>query len=115
MTQAALQSPREYFEEEAGWFDADGFIADPSSWSPERAARIARMDGIAELTPKHWEVIRHVRKQFFDIGALPVMRLVCRAAGLDKHKAHKLFGDCKSLWRVAGLPNPGEEARAYMN
>jgi hypothetical protein len=26
-----------------------------------------------------------------------------------------LFSDCRSLWRIAGLPNPGEEAKAYMN
>src|SRR3569832_596938 len=43
------------------------------------------------------------------------MRLVCRATGLDRHKAHKLFSSCKILWRVAGLPNPGGEASAYMN
>jgi hypothetical protein len=43
------------------------------------------------------------------------MRLVCRAAGLDRHKAHKLFSGCRSLWRVAGLPNPGEEAKSYMD
>lgn len=115
MTQAALKSTQDLYAEEARWFDPDGFMTDPETWSPERAARIARMDGIAELTPKHWEVIRHVRKQFFNIGSLPVMRLVCRAAGIDRHKAHKLFSSCKGLWRVAGLPNPGEEAKAYMD
>ncbi len=56
-----------------------------------------------------------MRGRYFENGSLPVMRLVCRANGLDRQKAHKLFGSCKSLWRVAGLPNPGEEAKAYMN
>jgi dissimilatory sulfite reductase related protein len=97
------------------WFDTDGFLADPGRWTPDMATRIARLDGIVELSRKHWEVINHVRKQFYVHGTLPVMRLVCRAAGLDRHKAHKLFGDCKGLWRVAGLPNPGEEAKSYMN
>jgi tRNA 2-thiouridine synthesizing protein E len=27
----------------------------------------------------------------------------------------QLFGGCLSLWRVAGLPDPGEEARAYLD
>lgn len=112
MMNAALKSPP---DETVDWFDRDGFLLDPESWTPERAARIARLDGIAELTPKHWEVVRHVRKHFHATGALPVMRLVCRAAGLDRHKAHKLFSSCKGLWRVAGLPNPGEEAKAYMD
>lgn len=96
-------------------FDLDGFLTNPEVWTPELAVWIARQDGVGELTPKHWEVINHVRKQFHQHGSLPVMRLVCRAAGLDRHKAHKLFSGCKALWRVAGLPNPGEEAKAYMD
>lgn len=112
---SALPEPTHETWHDPELFDRDGFLADPASWTPELATRIARLDGIAELGAKHWEVIRHVRKQFYSVGALPVMRLVCRAAGLDRHKAHKLFGDCKGLWRVAGLPNPGEEAKSYMN
>ena len=112
MMNAALKPTPEQTED---LFDRDGFLLEPETWTPDLAARIAWLDGVAELTPKHWEVIRHVRKQFYNIGALPVMRLVCRAAGLDRHKAHKLFSSCKGLWRVAGLPNPGEEAKAYMD
>ncbi len=115
MMNTALKSVEDRSGDGAEWFDRDGFLTEPEAWTPDLAARIAALDGIAELTPKHWEVIRHVRKQFYNIGALPVMRLVCRAAGLDRHKAHKLFSSCKGLWRVAGLPNPGEEAKAYMD
>ena len=97
------------------WFDADGFLAQPEDWSPNLARKIAWMEGVDELTAKHWEVIRLVRDRYYAIGALPVMRLVCRAAGIDPHNAHKLFSSCSSLWRIAGLPNPGEEARSYMN
>jgi tRNA 2-thiouridine synthesizing protein E len=97
------------------WFDAAGYFARPELWDRQVAARIALAEGIPLLTAKHWEVINHVRGKYFQLGALPVMRLVCRACGLDRHKAHKLFGSCQSLWRVAGLPNPGEEAHVYMN
>jgi tRNA 2-thiouridine synthesizing protein E len=96
-------------------FDGDGFLAEPENWTPSLAERIARQEGISDLTAKHWEVIRHVRERYFAIGALPVMRLVCRAVGLDPSKAHKLFSSCRSLWVIAGLPNPGAEARSYMN
>lgn len=97
------------------WFDHDGFLSDPAVWNHQLAARIALEEGVPVLTQKHWEIIEYVRERYFRNGSLPVMRLVCRATGLSRHKAHKLFGSCKSLWRVAGLPNPGEEARAYMN
>lgn len=96
-------------------FDDDGFLVDSDTWTPRLADELARQAGLAELTAKHWEVIQLVRERYFSIGALPVMRLVCRAAGLDPHRAHDLFSSCASLWRIAGLPNPGEEARTYMN
>ena len=99
----------------AARFDEDGFLSDPDAWSPSLAKVMARQAGIIELTAKHWEVIHLVRERYFSIGALPVMRLVCRAAGLDPTKAHGLFSSCRSLWQIAGLPNPGEEAKSYMN
>jgi TusE/DsrC/DsvC family sulfur relay protein len=97
------------------WFDEDDFLSEPRHWTPSLAEDLARQAGISELTAKHWEVIHHVRGRYFSLGALPVMRLVCRAVGLDPNKAHQLFSSCKTLWRIAGLPNPGEEAKSYMN
>jgi len=97
------------------WFDEDGFLSESENWTPSLAEDLARQAGLSELTAKHWEVIHYVRERYFSLGALPVMRLVCRAVGLDRNKAHQLFSSCKSLWRIAGLPNPGEEAKSYMN
>lgn len=108
-------TPQPVAEEISDWFDADGFFAEPALWAHQVAVRIALEDGIPVLAPKHWEVINHVRSHYFALGSLPVMRLVCRRTGLDRHKAHKLFSSCKTLWRVAGLPNPGAEASVYMN
>ena len=96
-------------------FDDDGFLSESENWTPNLAEDLARQEGLSELTAKHWEVIHHVRERYFSLGALPVMRLVCRAVGLAPNKAHQLFSSCKSLWRIAGLPNPGEEAKSYMN
>lgn len=96
-------------------FDIDGFLAESDCWTADLAKELARQAGIVELTAKHWEVIHIVRDGYFSIGALPVMRLVCRAAGLEPRRAHELFSSCSSLWRIAGLPNPGEEAKAYMH
>ncbi|HTT12368.1 MAG TPA: TusE/DsrC/DsvC family sulfur relay protein [Burkholderiaceae bacterium] len=96
-------------------FDSDGFLAESGDWTPDLARSLAHDAGIAELTAKHWEVIHFVRQRYFSIGALPVMRLVCRAAGVDRTQAHRLFSSCKALWRIAGLPNPGEEAKSYMD
>jgi len=45
---------------------------------------------------------------------LPSLRRVCRATGLSRDEVHDLFGGCLPVWRIAGLPNPGEEAKAYL-
>ena len=93
--------------------DEDGFLVETECWSEALAGDLAAQAGIAELGPMHWRVIHLVRERYFLLGALPVMRLVCRAAGLDPQQAHRLFSGCGELWRIAGLPNPGQEALAY--
>jgi tRNA 2-thiouridine synthesizing protein E len=107
-TQAATSRP-------LARFDEDGFLVDPQDWTRCLAEQLAEQAGIGALTARHWQVIDLVRGRYFTIGALPVMRLICRAVGLDPHQAHRLFSSCRSLWRIAGLPNPGEEAKSYMN
>jgi len=96
-------------------FDDEGFLVDPAVWTTVLACQLALLEGVDALTPKHWQVIDIVRERYLRLGALPVMRLVCRAADVDPHAAHRLFPSCRSLWRIAGLPDPGEEARAYMS
>lgn len=97
------------------WFDRDGFLEHGERWTPALAEEIAEADGVGPLGAAHWQVIRLVRERYTALGALPVMRLVCRAAGIEPGRAHHLFPNCRSLWRIAGLPDPGEEAKAYMN
>jgi tRNA 2-thiouridine synthesizing protein E len=94
-------------------FDPDGFLADAALWTEGLATQIAETDGLAPLTERHWRVIRHVRERYLRVGGLPTMRLVCRATNVPREEIRQLFGDCRTIWRIAGLPNPGEEAKAY--
>ena len=96
-------------------FDVDGFLIDPSVWNKTLAKQLAMQSDLHDLSDKHWEVIEIVRERYFSMGALPVMRLICKAAGIDPDQAHHLFSSCKNLWQIAGLPNPGDEAISYMN
>ena len=94
--------------------DEDGYLIDAYDWSPEFTERKAAEFGL-ELTAKHWQLIDIIRDKYLRLGALPPMRTVCKSAGLDKRELKAQFGSCLNLWRIAGLPNPGEEARAYMS
>ena len=95
-------------------FDEDGFLLEQSAWDEGLAEQIACEEGIPELTQEHWRVLEQVRAKFFQVGALPNLRRLCRDTALSRTQIHLLFGGCKSIWRIAGLPNPGEEAKTYL-
>jgi len=94
-------------------FDRDGFLTSPESWNEELARRIAVENGVGELSEEHWEIIRFLRKHYLE-GGLPAVSHVCHVHHFDHHCISELFQSMKVAWRIAGLPNPGEEANAYM-
>lgn len=95
-------------------FDAEGFLADPRDWDESMAGRIAMLDGLGELSDAQWAVVRVLRAEYGRTGALPSLPHACRLAGSDPHCLDELFPNAREAWRIAGLPDPGEEARAYM-
>jgi tRNA 2-thiouridine synthesizing protein E len=95
-------------------FDEDRFLLDHQQWNEALAERIARHEGVGPLDERHWRLVRYVRERFLALGGLPNMRRVCRATGMSREEIHRLFGGCLPIWRIAGLPNPGEEAKTYM-
>ena len=98
-----------------GLLNNEGFIRDPQMWNEDVAQSIALQDGLSQLTDDHWAVIRALRDHYLRFGtAPPVFRHICLVNHLDKHCIEKLFRSQREAWRIAGLPDPGEEARAYM-
>ena len=95
-------------------FDEDGFLSDHSLWSEQLGHNIAAEEGVGPLTDKHWRVIHYIRGRFLKLGGYPSMRRVCRATEIPKVQVYSLFGGCRAIWRIAGLPNPGEEAKTYL-
>ncbi len=94
--------------------DEDGLIRDYALWSEDVARILAREERIAELTDPHWKIIRALRSEFLRVEGPLTMRNVCHEAGIDRADVNRLFGYCLVAWRVAGLPNPGEEAKSYL-
>ena len=95
-------------------FDEYGFMKNASAWQRELAAEIAADEGIAYLSEDHWKVIDELRRHYRQTGSVPVMRHICRDVGLETHCVSDLLADPRRAWRIAGLPNPGEEARVYL-
>ncbi len=95
-------------------FDEEGFLEDPSIWNEDLANHIAQIHGIELYSNDHWRVLHYMRDRFERIGGIPAMRHICRGTGLQRQQIYQLFGGCLVVWYIAGLPNPGEEARAYL-
>jgi len=95
--------------------DAYGLLKNPQDWNREVALVIAHDLKINLLTAEHWKVIDAMRLHFERFGVAPAMHNICRANHKSEEWVHDLFGSCFNAWRVAGLPDPGEEAKAYLN
>lgn len=95
--------------------DDDGLVKDFSWWSEGLARQLAREEGIADLSERHWRLIRAMRSEYDRLSGPPSVRSVCHRAGIDRKEVNALFGYCLVAWRVAGLPNPGQEARSYLD
>lgn len=95
-------------------FDTDGFMWQPENWDEATARQIAQMDGMGELDEQQITLIRHLRASYQRMGALPAWAHVCHLGGFGPDCMTRLFTDARAAWRIAGLPNPGEEAKAYL-
>ena len=95
-------------------FDADGFMRDMSIWSEDLARQIAANDGLGELDEEQIELLKQLRQTYQEQGALPAVSHVCRLDGHERDCMTRIFPSVRETWRLAGLPNPGEEGKAYM-
>lgn len=104
---------------QTGWsdlpLDEDGFILQPQQWNREIAQQLAHDIGLGQLDSTQWRIIDYVRDRYLRIGGLPPMRSLCRRLGVERSAVKATFGGCRPLWQIAGLPNPGPEALAYLD
>ncbi|MEE8414987.1 MAG: TusE/DsrC/DsvC family sulfur relay protein [Desulfobacterales bacterium] len=96
-------------------FDESGLLKEPDVWNEEVAQMIADQDEIGTLTEDHWKMIQGIRRYYHKYGVPPMEGRLCMVRGMDEISVHSLFKNCLMVWRIAGLPDPGEEAKAYMN
>lgn len=95
-------------------FDQDGFLLDPEKWGESLADRIARTDGIGALNELQIGLLHALRREYSRHGTVTALSHVCHLAGQSADCMQHLFPNPREAWRVAGLPNPGEEAKSYL-
>jgi dissimilatory sulfite reductase related protein len=86
----------------------DGFFEDPAQWNEAMAAAIAHDVGIDPLTDRHWDVIRFMRKEYFEQGTGPTVRALGKSSGVPVKELYELFpkGPAKLAAKIAGIPKP---------
>ncbi len=88
--------------------DGDGNLANRADWNEDIAREIAALEGIPELGPQHWAVVRFMRSVFEKEGDSPSIRRLTKESGVDTKTLYQLFpkGPAKKAARIAGLPKP---------
>ncbi|HVN76496.1 MAG TPA: TusE/DsrC/DsvC family sulfur relay protein [Thermoanaerobaculaceae bacterium] len=88
--------------------DEEGFLQRPEIWDDEVARLFATTEGVTEMTPEHWAVVRMIRDHYLEHGNAPMVRLLCQKTGINLRTIFKLFpsGPAKGACKVAGLPKP---------
>jgi len=95
-------------------FDLDGFLIDPAMWSESLADRIAQTDGLGPLNEAQLGLLQTLRGEFSRHHSVTALSHVCHLMGQSPDCMQHLFPNPREAWRLAGLPNPGEEAKAYL-
>jgi tRNA 2-thiouridine synthesizing protein E len=88
--------------------DAEGFLVDPEQWNESIAEAIARDNGIAELTDRHWLVVRFMRERYLATGTAPSIRSLGKESGVPIKELYQLFpkGPAKLAAKIGGIPKP---------
>lgn len=93
----------------------NGFLTDPYAWNEGVAAEIAAEIGIGPLGEQQMQMLILCRRHFFATGSVPPAQIICRELDLGEDCLDQMFGGPLNAWRIAGLPDPGEEARTYLD
>jgi tRNA 2-thiouridine synthesizing protein E len=95
--------------------DEYGFLANPDDWNRDVAGSLARHYAAGPLDDRHFAVIEALRRHYRRYRAIPSATHLCLEVDLEESCIDTLFEGPLVAWKVAGLPNPGEEARVYLD
>jgi tRNA 2-thiouridine synthesizing protein E len=93
--------------------DDDGFLADQEDWTEEIAGVLAAGEGIGELSEEQFDILRSLRTYYRRYDFFPILRAVCASAHQTRSCITDNFRDPVTAWKLAGLPNPGEQVNRF--
>lgn len=84
----------------------EGYFTDPSQWTKDIAAAIAKEEGI-ELTDKHYEMLEYLRNKQASGDQLTI-RGINKSGIVDVKTFYQMFpgAPLKKSTKIAGIPKP---------
>ncbi|HPE57698.1 MAG TPA: TusE/DsrC/DsvC family sulfur relay protein [Bacteroidales bacterium] len=84
----------------------EGYFNDPSQWTKEIAAEIAKEEGLS-LTDKHYEMLEYLRNKF-NSGEQLTIRGINKSGIVDVKTFYQMFpgAPLKKSTKIAGIPKP---------
>jgi tRNA 2-thiouridine synthesizing protein E len=95
--------------------DDDGFLVRFEEWTETVGQALAEREGIHELTEDKLDILRFMRQYYLKHKFFPIVRFICKNVGQPRNCVTEKFIDPVTAWKIAGLPNPGEEVRMFQS
>jgi tRNA 2-thiouridine synthesizing protein E len=93
--------------------DGEGFLVDLEDWTEEVARALAASEGIESLTEKQLDILKSLRIYYRKHAFFPILRAVCTSVHQTRSCIAENFRDPVTAWKIAGLPNPGEQVNRF--
>ncbi|MHB8792476.1 MAG: TusE/DsrC/DsvC family sulfur relay protein [Thermoleophilia bacterium] len=95
--------------------DEQGYLEDANNWDEDVARAIAQNEGIDRLNDEMMDVIRFMRTYYKNYKSFPILKMVCKNVHQPDECVNEEFIDPLKAWKIAGLPDPGDEVVSYLN
>ncbi len=89
--------------------DDEGFLENFDEWDEKVACALAEREGLEELTADKLDILKFIRDYYKKYNFFPILRAVCKNVHQPKNCLNEKFLNPVQAWKIAGLPNPGEE------
>jgi TusE/DsrC/DsvC family sulfur relay protein len=93
--------------------DEDGFLARLEDWTEAVARVLAAREGISGLSEEKLDILKFMREYYQKHHFFPIVRFVCKNVHQPGNCITEQFMDPVKAWKIAGLPNPGEEVNLF--
>jgi TusE/DsrC/DsvC family sulfur relay protein len=93
--------------------DDAGFLVNFEEWNEKVAAVLAGREGIGRLSKDSLDILIFIRSYYREHRFFPILRAVCKNIHQPGNCVTESFMDPVKAWKIAGLPNPGDEVNIF--